>query len=99
MTSYTAMPIPDTYGPVPHYIVQTASAHMPSSCRGNYGRIAVIETRGVQPSRIDERDRNVVRIVSRWERLNIGKTPKCAFAIALAEAFELAARLNRGEAS
>jgi len=79
-----------------HYIVQDATAQMPSSCRGRYRRVAVLEVaEGVKSaSMISERAKDVVRVVKTWEKLNVGKTDRCAFRIALAEAEALAERLN-----
>ncbi len=79
-----------------HYIVQTAAAHMPNSCWGNYGKVAVLEVdEGVeQVAMISERARGCHRIVSLWDRLNIGKTDRCAFRQAIKEAEEEAAILN-----
>lgn len=79
------------------YIVQTASASMPSSVRAPYGRVAVLE---VEPgyeegvSSISERARGVIRIVDTWERLFIGETHRSAFYRALEEAREMALQLN-----
>lgn len=78
------------------FIVKTASAHMPASCKGNYRRVAVIE---LEPgfadcSRIDSRDKAVKKIVSTWEGLNVGKTERSAYSKGLAEAKQMAAELN-----
>lgn len=85
------------------FVVLTASAKMPSSCWGNYGRVAVLEVeRGTTPKMISPRARGVVRVVETWERLHSGKRAgrggRCAFSRALLEAEELAARLNAGRA-
>jgi len=40
--------------------------------------------------------RGVVDVVETWERLNVGKTDRCAYARALAEAEALAAKINDG---
>jgi len=80
---------------VPRYVVLTAAAHMPNSCWGRYGKVAVVETDGKgMPCRIDERLNCVKRIVEIWDRQNIGITDRCAFARAKREAEELANRLN-----
>jgi hypothetical protein len=78
------------------YIVMTASAKMPNSCWGSYGRVAVIETNGTTPKMISKRARGVVRIVRTWERQHIGRTKRAAFQIACAEAVALAEQLNAG---
>lgn len=73
----------------------TAAAHMPNSCWGTYGKIAVVETDGVHtPKQIHPRHRAVIRIVGCWDRLNIGKTDQCAFRRKLAEAKATAEKLN-----
>jgi hypothetical protein len=83
---------------VSHYIVQTAAACMPSSCKyGPYRRVAVIEVEdGVQRvAMISPRARGAVRVVKTWERLYAGSTDRCAYSVALATASALAADLNR----
>lgn len=84
------------------FIVKTASACMPSSCWGRYGKIAVMEVlkdRGLdEPKMISERARGAVRVVKVWDRLHVGKTERCEFAKALKEASALAAELNGEEA-
>jgi len=79
------------------YIVMSASANMPSSCWGKYGRVAVVELEEgwtSRPAMISDRARGIRRVVKTWERLNIGTTERCAFARAVTDAAELAARLN-----
>ena len=82
------------------YIVQTATAHMPQAARRyRYRRVAVLE---VQPgvtsvAMISTHARGVVRIVRTWERRSVGKTERCAYSRALAEAEALADELNRAE--
>ena len=80
-----------------HFIVQTASASMPQSCWGTYRRVAVLEVPlGVErASMISERAEDVIRIVESWERLNVGKTRRCAYQVALREAYALAKKLNQ----
>ena len=82
--------------PKTEYIVQTASAHMPNSCRGQYRRVAVMEiNQGAAPTMISERARGVIRIVRTWEKQHVGKTPRCAYRRALADAETLASSLNQ----
>ena len=79
------------------YVVMSASAQMPSSCWGTYRRVAVVEIeRGAVPKMISLRARGVVRVLRTWERLNVGCTSKCAYARALAEAYDYCDRLNAG---
>ena len=80
------------------YITKTATAHMPNSCWGRYGKVAVIEVEpGVKDvAMISDRARGAIRVVEVWDRQFWGKSNRCAFAIALAEAEALAASLNRG---
>lgn len=87
---------------LPRYIVQTASACMPSSCWGRYGRVALLLVDpGVKSVKmISEHARGVRKVVQTWERLNIGITDRCAFNRAIDEAEDMAWRLNaelRGE--
>jgi hypothetical protein len=79
------------------YIVMTASACMPASCWGVYGRVAVVELEPgfkSKPKMISDRAIGIKRVVETWEKCNVGKTERCAFARAEAEAHELADELN-----
>lgn len=76
------------------FIVMTASAKMPSSCKGRYGKVAVCEVeKGVWPKMISDRAKGLVRIVSQRDRLHIGGS-RSAYALALADAERLAKGLN-----
>jgi hypothetical protein len=76
------------------FIVMTAAAAMPASCRGRYGKVAVLEVeKGVWPKMISERARGVVRIVSIRQPLHIGGS-RSAYALALNDAERLARGLN-----
>jgi hypothetical protein len=82
------------------FIIMTASAKMPSSCKGTYRRIAVVETDlpdGEKPKMISDHAKGVVRIVETWERLNCGKTERSAYARALHEAEVMVASLEAGD--
>lgn len=77
------------------FIVMTAATPMPQSCWGQYRRVAVVEVEGdTKPKMISKRARGVVRIVKRWEKLSVGKTDRCAYRRALADAGALARALN-----
>jgi hypothetical protein len=78
------------------YIVQTAGAKMPQSCWGIYRRVAVLEVLpGVtRASMISDRAINVLRVVATWEACNVGKTRRCAYQVALADAEALASQLR-----
>jgi hypothetical protein len=82
--------------PIPRFIVMTSSAHMPSRCKfGNYGNVAVVETDGQHmPRQIHIRHASVLSIPYYRGRLNCGKTERCAFQRCLAEAQQIAARMN-----
>jgi hypothetical protein len=77
----------------------TAAAKMPSSLKfGRYGKIAVVETDGINmPKQINPRHKSVKRVVEVWDRLNIGITDRCAFKVALREATAMADRMNGGD--
>lgn len=81
------------------YIVKTASADMPASCWGKYKRVAVLElepgVKAADVTMISERARGVRRVVRKWERLNVGKSQRCAYERAIVSACALVARLNR----
>lgn len=79
------------------YIVMTASAQMPSSVRSAYRRVAVVETNlpeGEEPKMISTHARGVVRIVETWERCNVGRNVRSAYARAYAEAEALVEKLE-----
>jgi hypothetical protein len=78
------------------FIVMTAAAQMPASCKDRYGRVAVCEVElGVRPKMISERAKGMVRIVSLRDKLHAGTGgPRTAYSIALADAERLAAGLN-----
>lgn len=77
------------------FVIRDSSAKMPNSCMGRYRRVAVLEVEsGTIPRMISTRAPGVVRVVETWEKLNVGRTDRCAFARAMAEARELVARLN-----
>ncbi len=80
-----------------HFIVQTAAAQMPNSCKGIYRRIAVLEVPADvrRASMISKRARDVVRVIDTWERLNVGTTERCAYQVALREAEALRSRLEQ----
>jgi hypothetical protein len=80
------------------YIVQTASAKMPTSVKAPYRRIAVLEVEpGVERvAMISPRARGVVRVVDTWERLH-ARGVRSAYALALDEAKAVAAMLNATE--
>jgi hypothetical protein len=90
------------------FIVMTAASKMPSSCKGRYGRVAVLEVEaGIKPKMISERARGVVRVVALEDKCNIGGLdlkPPCAtpvpnsrtaYANALRDATRLCEALNR----
>lgn len=81
------------------FIVMTASESMPSSCKGRYGKVAVVELEpGFEgrPAMISERAKGVARIVTLDRRLNVGGA-RSAFALAHIEAQKLCAKLNARE--
>jgi hypothetical protein len=80
------------------FIVQTASAKMPSSCKGQYRRVAVLEVEpGItEVTMISSHARGVVRVVETWERLH-AQGVRTAYAKALVEAKALAEKLTREE--
>ena len=78
------------------FIVMTAAAQMPASCRSRYGKVAVCEVElGVRPKMISERAKGMVRIVSLRDHLYAGQGgPRTAYALAKADAERLCAGLN-----
>lgn len=63
------------------FAVVCSAAKMPSSCWGTYRRVAVVEIDpGVTSiSMISDRARGVRSVVETWEKLNVGKTERCAY--------------------
>tara|TARA_R110000824_G_scaffold380072_2_gene572305 strand:- start:131 stop:388 length:258 start_codon:yes stop_codon:yes gene_type:complete len=81
------------------HIVMTAAASMPASCWGQYKRVAVVELDpgfDAMPKMISTHAKGINKVVRVWENLNVGKTDRCAYGVALAEAGRFAARLNEG---
>ena len=83
------------------YIVMTSSAHVSGKARqfGRYRNVPVVEVYGdARPAMISERQKCVRRIVKHWGACHAGKTPRCEFLRALAEAEALCAELNKESA-
>jgi hypothetical protein len=79
------------------YIVMHACAPMPTSCWGEYRRVAVVELEpgfDGRPKFIGEHARGVARVVKTWEKMHVGSTSRCAFQKALSSAKEMADRMN-----
>jgi len=77
------------------WIVMTAAAHMPSSCRGNYRKIALVEVKDIKemPFRIDSRDSRILQIIQMGNH-HFGKTARCAYQRELAAAKARCDELN-----
>jgi hypothetical protein len=73
----------------------TASAHMPSSCKGRYRKIALVEVADPadMPARIDVRDHRVLQVIQEGN-YHVGKTKRCAYQRALEDAQVECERLN-----
>jgi hypothetical protein len=88
---------------ISRFQVMSSTAPMPSSCRGQYRRVAVVEVDTdalhelgqTRPSKIDDWAQGMVRVAEMWERCSVGKTSRSAYARAMVEAEEMAAKLNR----
>jgi hypothetical protein len=82
-----------------HYIVKTASCTPSVKCWGRYARVAVLEVEdGISDVKmISNRAKGVVKIVYLWENCFVGSTERCAYRVALAEAKEIAKKLNNKE--
>lgn len=77
------------------YVVKASAAKMPNTCKGIYKRIGLMKVeKGVTPTMISTHSKGVIEVVETWEKLNVGKTEKCAFAKALKEANVKAKELN-----
>src|SRR4249920_3537810 len=81
------------------WIVMTSCAAMPSSCKGTYRRVAIVQltqkytARNLRPKMISARARGVVRLMDLGHH-NVGKTPRAAYQRTLAEAEKRAYQLN-----
>jgi hypothetical protein len=83
------------------YIVMESSAHMPSSCKAPYRRIAVVQlsqeytAHNRLPKFIGERARGVLRIAREYAPVPAkGKTERCGLVQTRKAAADLAYRLN-----
>ena len=88
-----------TAAPATKFITQTATCSAPLTARGrfgNYGRVAVLEIEAnyAHVTMISPRARGVVRVVQTWEQCYVGRTDRCAFALAVDAAETLASALN-----
>jgi hypothetical protein len=80
-------------------IVYTASASMPSSCKGHYRIVRVIDVpywlanqKGWRPHAVTSKD--VLRIIRDLGPQSVGKTDRCAYAKAIKRAEALAYEYN-----
>ena len=84
--------------PQTRFVVMTSSAHVSQRLRrygGAWRNVAVVEVEGDDmPSMISERARGVVRVVTHYGARRVGKTERGDYQRAMAEAQDLAARLN-----
>ena len=77
------------------YIVMTSSAHMPTSCKGRYRNVAVVEVEdGIYPKMISTHAKGVRSIVRHFGPQNCGTTDKCAYRRTLVEAAALVESLT-----
>lgn len=84
--------------PPPLYIVMTSSASAKGKWTHAARNVAVVKTNEENwPKRIDIRDPAILKIVARWDRLNIGKTERSAYQRYLKEAEAYCAQLNARE--
>ena len=81
-------------------IVVSKSASMPSSCRGIYRKIYVVDVdywmtwNGWEPPQVRDGAKHVRRIIWDSGGQSVGKTARCAFQRALARGHEIAAAWN-----
>ena len=81
------------------WVVMTSSANMPSSCWGQYRRVALVQltqeytAKNWRPAMISTRARGVVRLID-YGHQNVGKTERCAYRRALKAAEARAKELN-----
>lgn len=81
------------------WIVMTSSAHMPSSCKGRYRKVALVQlnqhytANNLRPKMISSHARGVLR-VGQTGNYSVGKTARCAYQRALVAAEQRAIELN-----
>src|SRR5215472_5928441 len=79
------------------FVVHTACASMPSSCRGRYRKVYVIQVmsydwnRGWRPTAVTNKG---VRLIRDYGPQSVGKTERCAYQRALKHAEAYAQQLN-----
>ncbi len=77
------------------FVILSSAAKMPAGCWGEYRRVGLLEVRkGFKPKQISQHPKGVIRIIKTWEKLNVGKTNRCAFQKALEEAESLCAKME-----
>ena len=81
------------------FIVQDASAKVPSSWYGIYRKVAVLEVHdGVErASMMSDRSKDVIRVVVEYGPLRVGKTPRSEYARHRTLCEDMVAKLNAGE--
>jgi len=74
----------------------TAAATMPAMVKAPYRRVAVCLVADVEnpPKFIGRRARGMLEVTQTWERLNVGKCVRSAYARALARAEVVCAEMN-----
>lgn len=82
------------------FIVQSASAKVPTSWRGIHRKVAVLEVHDhvERASMISEHSKDVIRVVVEYGPLRVGKTERSEYARHLALCEAMAAKLNGGQA-
>lgn len=76
-------------------VIVSKCAKMPSSCWGKYRRVALMRvTHEWRNTMISPRAKGVVEVVCTWEKLNYGKTNRCAYRRAMIEADALREKLE-----
>ena len=84
-------------------IVVTKSASMPSSCKGHYRKVYVVDLSpdaaalGYIPPQVRQGGKHIISIVRDLGPHNVGKTDRCAFARAVKEAEQIASEYNTGK--
>jgi hypothetical protein len=81
----------------------TASANMPNTCWGKYGRVGVVELTAAGLVRLvadpdwqpQIRTTRYLRVISTWERCFWGSSDRCALALAEDDVAEMCADLER----
>jgi hypothetical protein len=80
---------------LPNYYVIVSQAKMPSSCKGRYGRVGLIQVDPYYSEPRIIRDTKHATVIATWEKCFWGITNRCALRQAAERAVDWADELNK----